>query len=269
MRTRSERGEDRSITCSQSTLHTSEQVALEPRARTRGPESDGSDRKMRLGDPCDEPEAARRIESRAGWGRTRLARAALITAAFCAPSAHAQILFVDADADAGSADGLSWATAYPDLQSALTAAHPSDGTVSEIWIADGVYRPAGPGGDRRVFFDVPSGVAVRGGFSGTETSADERTPIDEPGAPQTILSGDLNGDDIPGDLTTNKSDNAIELIVANWGSQSLELDRLVVEGAYRDGPGGFREIVGTAVVSVAVENRFIGGTIRGGKRGAQ
>jgi len=64
-------------------------------------------------------------------------------------------LYADADAT-GDNNGASWADAYSDLQDALAA-----GTVgSEIRVAQGVYTPAAPGGDRAAGFRVLDGVVL-------------------------------------------------------------------------------------------------------------
>jgi hypothetical protein len=202
--------------------------------------------------------APRGVRLRAEGGRSRLRGLAWFTGVglFLASGSPSlgDVLHVNDDADPAIADGLTWPTAFADLQDALAAARAEPARFDAIWIAGGVYRPAGPGGGRLAFFDTVDGVALRGGFAGTETSADQRPPKDDPGAPITVLSGDLNGDDVPGDLETNKGDNSVEIVVAQFGVQSLELDRLVIEGGYRDREGAFSVQSGTAVISVALEN---------------
>ena len=78
-------------------------------------------------------------------------------------------------------DGLSWATAYTDIATAYRDAGIFRG---EVWIKEGTYvLPAE--------ITILSQVAVRGGFAGTETSADEADPVLHP----TVISADVNGDD--------------------------------------------------------------------------
>jgi hypothetical protein len=85
----------------------------------------------------------------------------------------------------GTRDCSSWANACT-LQTALTGATSSN----EIWVAAGTYKPS-MGTDRSANFKLVIGVAVYGGFAGTETARDQR----DPAANLVILSGDLNGDD--------------------------------------------------------------------------
>src|SRR5262245_22819057 len=94
----------------------------------------------------------------------------LLSLAFGAlPSAHAAgVIYVRSGA-AGANDGASWADAYTSLQSALAAASSGD----QIWVAAGTYTPSATG-DRDASFTLSSGVAVYGGFAGSETQLGER-----------------------------------------------------------------------------------------------
>lgn len=96
------------------------------------------------------------------------------------------VIFVKHDAT-GANDGSTWVDAFTDLQFAIAAARPGN----TIWVAEGTYRPVPIGGDRATSFEMRGGVSWYGGFTGSETSLDQRDPSAHP----TILSGDLNGDD--------------------------------------------------------------------------
>ena len=106
--------------------------------------------------------------------------------------------FVKTDGD-DNANGLSWDTALQTLQKALELSKATD----EIWVTSGTYYPSdyamGATGvvDNKDFtFHIPNGVAIYGGFNGTETQLSERDWIANP----TILSGDINS---ANDITDN------------------------------------------------------------------
>jgi Right handed beta helix region len=86
-------------------------------------------------------------------------------------------------------DGTSWATAFNDLRDALAVAQAGD----ELWIAAGRYTPDGGTGDRTLAFEIPNGIQLYGGFAGWEWLRGQRDWT----ANESILSGDLNGDDGP------------------------------------------------------------------------
>ncbi len=103
------------------------------------------------------------------------------------PFASQSVLYVD-DSAAGANNGTSWADAFTDLQAAIAAATPG----SQVWVAEGVYKPT-QGLDRSVSFEL-SDIQLYGGFAGYEQSLAERAGLFD----TTILSGDLAGDDGPG-----------------------------------------------------------------------
>ena len=80
-------------------------------------------------------------------------------------------LYVDDDAPPGG-DGSSWQSAFGYLQNALAYAADPVNAVTEIRIAQGLYKPdqGEPGlpgtptaGDRNATFTLPAGIALRGG----------------------------------------------------------------------------------------------------------
>ncbi len=99
------------------------------------------------------------------------------------------ILYVDADR-AVSGDGSSWGTAFKYLQDALRVAPPC-----EIWVAEGLYYPdeglEQTNDSPTATFALTSGLALYGGFAGTETERSQRDWNANP----TILSGDLQQND--------------------------------------------------------------------------
>jgi parallel beta-helix repeat protein len=120
--------------------------------------------------------------------------------------------FVSWKVDAGvaaSGDGRTWAAAFKTLQEALDVAT----TGEEIWVAAGTYYPT-TGTARGETFQLLDGVAIYGGFDGTETLRGQR----DWEVNVTTLSGDIgvSGDD---------SDNAYHVVT---GADNATLDGFTV-----------------------------------------
>jgi hypothetical protein len=137
---------------------------------------------------------------------------------------------VDADARGSVHNGRTWETAMLTLQDALAVASGGD----EILVAEGVYRPDQGGlasrGDRTASFDLPKGVALKGGYAGDGTiNPDMRDPNRYP----TILSGDLLGDDLQG--TLNRDDNSYHVVAARGLFPPPRLDGFTIQSGQADG----------------------------------
>src|SRR5262245_14188908 len=104
----------------------------------------------------------------------------------CAFAESATTRYVDAGAT-GANNGTSWANAYTNLQSALNVALAGE----EIWVAQATYKPAAPGGPRTATFQLRNGVVIYGGFPAGGGTFAQRNPDTF----ETVLSGDLNGND--------------------------------------------------------------------------
>jgi hypothetical protein len=150
------------------------------------------------------------------------------------------IIYVDDDA-IGSNDGSSWADAYTHLQDALTDANNSPKPV-EIRVAQGIYRPdQGVGikpGDRQATFGLLSGFTLKGGYAGSaapDPNARARRLY------ETILSGDLDGDDTNvhgyGDDVYDPmwTDNSFHVVTAADTDASAVLDGFRVSAGYSIG----------------------------------
>ncbi len=151
------------------------------------------------------------------------------------------VLYVDHSA-IGTGTGDSWANAMTDLQDALAVARAS-GDIDEIWLTSGTYKPASTS-YRAQGFDLVSGVALRGGFDGSETIPEERSDS----TPPTILSGDLLGDDAADQ--GNRDDNTINVLFIYDQPDRILLDRLVIERGNANlevNCGGFMHIGGGVV----------------------
>jgi len=149
-----------------------------------------------------------------------------------ASTAAGDIIYVDTGAPA-CGDGTSWPTAYKYLQDALAVAQSGD----EIWVAEGTYRPdedcihPDGTGDRGTSFQLKNNVAIYGGFPSGGGGWEDRDPDNE-----TILSGDLNGDDpaniAPADLLNHprRAENSHNVVKSTRCTEATILDMLIITG---------------------------------------
>ena len=131
----------------------------------------------------------------------------------------------------GSGNCLSWGNACT-LQTALDNAARGD----EIWVKAGVHYP-GAAGERTATFTLKNGVAIYGGFAGTETARDQR----DPQAHITILSGDIDRNDLTdpnGVVTTTANivgDNAYHVVTGGGTDSTAVLDGFTITAGQANG----------------------------------
>lgn len=130
--------------------------------------------------------------------------------------ANNKVRYVDVNAS-GSNDGSSWANAHNDLKAAIAAS--SEG--EQLWVADGIYTPAPPDGNRNSAFILPANVAIYGGFDGGEANLALRN-FD---TYRTILSGDLNADD----NTVGNNENSSQVL--GFTNEGALVDGITVTAA--------------------------------------
>ncbi len=157
-----------------------------------------------------------------------------ICLALAAPC-FAKTIYVDDDAD-GSNDGSSWANAYNLLQDGLDDAISGD----EIWVASGMYKPTmlvDPCDLRTATFQLINGVRIYGGFPDTgDPNWDER----DPSMYETILSGDLDGNDVQGldpcDLLDEptRSENSYHVLIGSRTVPNAVLDGFTITAGNAD-----------------------------------
>jgi len=136
------------------------------------------------------------------------------------------IVYVDDDAPNGG-DGTSWANAFKYLADALnTCSAPGD-----VLIAKGIYipdqnsnNPDGTG-NRDAMFQLMNDVIIKGGFAGFGALDPNARNID---LYETILSGDLDGNDI-GDLDDpSRSENSYTVVFADGTDTNAVLDGVII-----------------------------------------
>lgn len=136
----------------------------------------------------------------------------------CIPTVY----YVDANAT-GANDGSSWSDAFTNVTDALALTNLNDA----VWVAKGTYTLADKNTPIAVNTDE---VDIIGGFAGTETTLADRdlTAIHTTNA--TIFTGDINGDDIDGDFSSNKTDNAERLFELR--TSNVTFDGIIFENIY-------------------------------------
>ncbi len=163
--------------------------------------------------------------------RKRTVIGAIGTLLYISSQTHAATLYVK-HAATGNNNGTSWTNAYTDLQTALTNATSGD----EIWVAAGIYKPT-TGTDRTATFQLKTGVALYGGFTGTETTLKQRDWETN----QTVLSGDIDNNDTTnanGILTKNDNitgNNAQTVVTGSGTDNTAILDGFVITAGLANG----------------------------------
>ncbi len=151
----------------------------------------------------------------------------------------AKTIYVDDDAT-GANNGSSWAEAYRYLQDALADANLFEKPI-EIRVAQGMYKPdrgaAQTAGNREATFQLISGVTLKGGYAGLSQPDPNARDIE---LYKTILSGDLNGDDLevadPCDLLgePSRADNCYHVATGSGTDNSAVLDGFTINAGNAD-----------------------------------
>ena len=120
----------------------------------------------------------------------------------------------------GNGNGSSWSQASNDLVTILANSQAGD----QVWVASGTYFPT-TGTDRNRSFEIPSGVALYGGFVGFEQHVNERNLV----ANATILSGEIGAPGI--------QDNSFSVVYTKGVDASTILDGFIITQGNANGKG--------------------------------
>lgn len=172
----------------------------------------------------------------------------------------ADIIYVKQD---GTGSGTSWSDPNGVLQIAINNANYND----EVWVAAGTYTPTikvGGSDDRYKSFQMKSGVVIYGGFP--DTGNPDMTDRD-PNQYETILSGDIAGNDI---IDPNKTENSYHVVTSSFTDPNSILDGFTItagnaSGTEPDNGGGGIYNSGsiTVVNCVISDNYAMGNYVRG------
>jgi parallel beta-helix repeat protein/predicted outer membrane repeat protein len=112
----------------------------------------------------------------------------------------------------GTHDGTSWATAWDTVQEGLDDAD-RPGAQAEVWVAEGEYI-----NQDYESLELRAGVALYGGFAGTEVAREQRDWVVHP----TILDGG----------------GTASVVTASWLLLPTRIDGFVIQNGSSDGDGG-------------------------------
>ena len=167
--------------------------------------------------------------------------------ATCVECWAGEILYVDADANDGG-DGLSWQTAYNDLQDALDATQTCD-CYTAIWVAAGTYKPTYDTNETNYqskSFELLEDVGLFGHFGGIgtyETSTTQRNFADANN--ETILDGQIG----------ENYWEAIYYIVKAEGVTNGLIDGFTIKGSY-SGAGIYLNEADVGIVNSKFKNKY-------------
>jgi len=194
-------------------------------------------------------------------------------------SASADVFYVDGE-DGGNGsdmnDGSGWLQPFKTLQKAIFEAENNQDQQDQIWVKgsdDGgiTYFPdEGPNvtpGDQTASFKMESGVQIFGGFAGDEDLLEQR----DPGTNLTILSGDLQDNDVSvtvtlppalgmldfgaddndNDIPDSYEDNTYHVVTAEDVDSTAVLDGFTIRGGNANTDGFLGEVGGGLLISTS------------------
>ncbi len=140
---------------------------------------------------------------------------------FCHLTTTAQtIRYVSpAGTNANPATATSWATSTTNLQGAINASSVN----GQVWVKAGTYKPT-TATTRTISFAMKAGVAIYGGFVGTETTLSQRPTVNLTTPSSTTLSGEIGN-------PASTTDNSYHVISNPKGlTTTAILDGFVITG---------------------------------------
>ena len=142
--------------------------------------------------------------------------------------------------NANPATATSWANSTTNLQGAINASSAND----QVWVKAGLYKPTSTTGptSQTISFAMKAGVAIYGGFVGTETTLNQRPPVNLTTPSSTTLSGEIGNPASTTDNSYHVISNPTGLTTAGTPTAAI-LDGFVItggnaNGSYPDNVGG-------------------------------
>ena len=140
------------------------------------------------------------------------------------------VRYVDDDAPLYG-DGRSWNTAYRQVQQALSAAA-DNSDITEIRVAGGAYVPTeqtDPNDPHTATYQLINGVTLSGGYRGMDPNNPGNPDERDPNLFESILSGDLEGNDVAGDPNfAGNDENCYHVVTASATDSTAVLDGFTI-----------------------------------------
>ena len=172
----------------------------------------------------------------------------------CRPDECEERRYVDAQTP-GVADQLSWNSAAGDASEVLGIANLGCSNISQVWFANGTYKPASDGADRYQGFSLRSGLAFYGGFQGKSRAGGGETLITQrdPAANVSVLSGEIGNQGVV-------TDNSYSVVNAYDTDTHAVLDGFTISSGYSDwsGAGLYVENASPTVIACTFTNNRAG-----------
>ena len=157
----------------------------------------------------------------------------------------AEDLFVNSKVSDYSGDGTTWEKAFKTISQALNVSNNSAFSIKNIYVAEGIYHPetipvikGNPATTLRdKTFEFRKAVKIYGAYPDNLIGTQKDTLLRDFKLYETILSGDLDNNDILSDLETNKTDNSYHVVMINTASdktaiKTLEINGFTISGGY-------------------------------------
>ncbi|MCC6229007.1 MAG: hypothetical protein IT432_07255 [Phycisphaerales bacterium] len=139
-------------------------------------------------------------------------------------------------------DGMTWGTAFADLNPILKQAALIGGFDVEIWAANAMYKPT-TGTSRTETFTIPNGIEFHGGFGGGETTMSQRNWEANP----TYMLGSI--------ATAVDTDNSYHVVTINSTSSATNVSGWFIGRGYANGSGNNAKGAGVIITDSSVDIR--------------
>ncbi|MBD2705305.1 hypothetical protein IC229_32100 [Spirosoma sp. BT702] len=151
----------------------------------------------------------------------------------------------------GSGNGSSWANASANLQAMINASISGN----QVWVTGGAYKPTSTTA-RTISFAMKNGVAIYGGFVGTETTLAQRPAINSTTPSSTTLSGEIGS-------PSSTTDNSFHVINNPAGlTTTATLDGFIITGGNANSFSGLDNVGGGLLNNGAGSGNVCSPTIR-------